>query len=255
MAEQKITIVSVEEAEYNGKEYRKITDADGKTWNLREKFKDLWGDLRPGTVLNAEIGIYMTKPFIKECSVESWGMETAPTQQQAGTKPSPQPSMPVESHPSENREAFRADPAKLDTTMRDTALMQATSLAVAGKINVLEIPFYADQFYSWLKGGTCTLSMKEVKKDVSKPSEPADTIPPVEEDKEGGQKDSGTDKDEERTLIRDAFVERLKEHGWSVGKAVFTLNKTKKYNIGSINDIPDFDQAYRELATIEKWVK
>jgi len=262
MAEQKIIIVSVEKAEFNGKEYRKITDADGKTWNLKEKFSALWGDLRPGTVLDAEIGIYMTKPYIKECSVETFGA----SEPRVASSVPPVASKPPVANPTakqDNRESFKADPAKLDTTMRDTALMQAVGLVVAGKIHVLEIPFYADQFYSWLKGGTCVLSNKEVKKDVSESSEPAiptTIVVKVEADRSENRRTEespGTDmdKNEQRKQERIAFVERLKEHNWEVGKAVFTLNKTKKYQLKSIDNIPDYDVAYKELKDLEKWEK
>ncbi len=266
MAEQKITIVSVEKAEFNGKEYRKITDADGKTWNLKEKFKGLWQDLKPGTVLNAEIGIYLTKPYIKECSVEEWGEEIDnPPQPPAASSVPSIASKPPVAYPiakQDNRESFKADPAKLDTTMRDTVFMKVSDLAIADKIKVIEIPFYYEQFLSLLRGGTCVLSMKEVK-DVSESSKPAiatAVVKEVEADRaKSGETEgsSGTDNDkiEQRIQERIAFVERLKEHNWEVGKAVFTLNKTKKYNLSTIDNIPDYDVAYKELKALEKWEK
>ncbi len=254
MAAQKITIISVEKADYQGKEYRKITDADGKTWNLKEKFSAIWKDLKPGTVLNAEIGIYMTKPYIKECTIESVGTGN----------PLPEPEKPSESHPSEK---YKADPAKLDTTMRDTALMQAvqyTSHNYTTTVAFSEIESSYDAFLAMLKGDKLARveSMKEVK-DVSEPSKPASTtavVAKVEADRmenRGTEESPGTDsnKNEQRKQERIAFVERLKEHNWSVGKAVFTLNKTTKYNIGSIDDIPDYDVAYKVLKDLEKWEK
>ncbi len=264
MAEQKIIrtqIIGVKDVGQNSYGDLTFTDEAGGEYKVSAKRKQYFEKvIVPGKAVQLN---YAMSSFGKEyiyTAVPAKG-DTIPA--------SPQPPVassvpPIASKPPvvDSGAKYKADPAKMDTTMRDTALMQATDLAVAGKITVLEIPFYANQFYSWLKGGTCLLSMKEVK-NVSEPSKPAITtavVAKVEADKmenRGTEESPGTDNDkiEQRKQERIAFVERLKEHKWDVGKAVFTLNKTKKYNLSSIDNIPDYDVAYKVLKDLEKWEK
>ncbi len=163
---------SREAVDYANSKYKKdnlqfaVMDVRNLFRSLSEKFSAIWKDLKPGTVLNAEIGIYMTKPYIKECTIESVGTGN----------PLPEPEKPSESHPSEK---YKADPAKLDTTMRDTALMQAvqyTSHNYTTTVAFSEIESSYDAFLAMLKGDKLARveSMKEVK-DVSEPSKPAST--------------------------------------------------------------------------------
>jgi hypothetical protein len=76
-----------------------------------------------------------------------------------------------------------------------------------------------------------------------------------QEDRQENQGTGSGKNETDRELIKSAFIENLKEHNKYPGWAVATLNHlpSGKYKLESIDDINDFDEAYKDLKVKEKW--
>jgi len=93
MAEEQIIVIDrVEDDEYDGKAYKKVTDKAGKKWNIKYgqggKLKEKWGLLVEGKAIKLRMGEFNNKPFVRDIeSVEdvfvAQAAETAQTQVKA----------------------------------------------------------------------------------------------------------------------------------------------------------------------------
>jgi hypothetical protein len=71
MATEKIiTIETVDDDEYDGKEYKKVMDTDGLYYNVKQGrggiLKAKWDLLKPGASIKLILGIFKNKPFVHD---------------------------------------------------------------------------------------------------------------------------------------------------------------------------------------------
>ena len=68
-----IVIDRVEDDSYDGKDYKKVTDKAGATFNVKYgqggKLKDKWHLLEEGIAIKLTVGTYNNKPFVKDFEV------------------------------------------------------------------------------------------------------------------------------------------------------------------------------------------
>lgn len=68
-----IVIDRVEDDSYNSKDFKKVTDKAGNTFNVKQgqggKLKDKWHLLEEGTAIKLTVGTYNNKPFVKDFEV------------------------------------------------------------------------------------------------------------------------------------------------------------------------------------------
>ncbi len=92
-----VIIDRVEDDDYQGKSFKKVTDKTGKTFNVKYgregALKAKWPLLVPGTAIEIEWGDYNGKPFVKDFKVVAGAQEIAELQPalEATTESAPPP--------------------------------------------------------------------------------------------------------------------------------------------------------------------
>ena len=76
-----VIIDRVEDSDYQGKAFKKVTDKTGKTFNVKYgregKLKDKWDLLVPGNAIEITWGDYNGKPFVQDFKVVAEASEVA----------------------------------------------------------------------------------------------------------------------------------------------------------------------------------
>jgi len=272
MAEQTIIrtqIIGVKDVGQNSYGDLTFTDEVGAEYKVSAKRKQYFEKvIIPGRAVLLHYAMSsFGKEYIYKAATVGGDAIPAPSQPPAASSVSPLPVKPPVANPSEK---YKADPARptrqygkspeeVVSIEHQVAIKEIGEL-IRSKIIPVISPLGV-RYFEWLaEQVNVNLKGEPNVSESSEPAIPTTVVAKVEADKmenRGTEESPGTDsnKNEQRKQERNALVERLNEHNWSVGKAVFTLNKTGKYNLSTIDNISDYDQAYRELAAIEKWEK
>ena len=90
-----VIIDRVEDDDYQGKSFKKVTDKTGKTFNVKYgregALKAKWPLLVPGTAIEITWGEYNSKPFVKDFKVVAEAQEVAKLPAQKAASPPLQP--------------------------------------------------------------------------------------------------------------------------------------------------------------------
>ena len=157
-----VIIDRVEDDDYQGKAFKKVTDKTGKTFNVKYgregKLKAKWDLLIPGTAIKITWGTYNNVPFVQDFEVVAAAGAVAKLEP---GKPEPVPL--AEGEEELSNEMTKGDWAekeriKRQSIQRQTAIKASTELAIAkvraGKETSLnEILAVAITFESYLESG------------------------------------------------------------------------------------------------------
>ena len=125
-------IVGIDDAEYDGKKFKKVILASGKVHNVKQgrggALKEKWPLLEVGKIFKPKLGTFQGKSYVEDFEVED----------------APAGSAPV-------RPPFSADPAKSFSIEQQVAvkLMFDLRIAIGDKMNTTEAGLYLDAL-SWI---------------------------------------------------------------------------------------------------------
>ncbi len=95
-----VIIDKVEDDDYQGKAFKKVTDKTGKVFNVKYgqggKLKEKWPLLVGGTTIEIEWGVYNEKPFVRDFKVvaEAGQVAELPSQKPDSLPPQPGEELP-----------------------------------------------------------------------------------------------------------------------------------------------------------------
>lgn len=133
------TITSVEDDDYQGKAFKKVTLGTGEVFNVKYgqggALKAKWPILQVGVAIKFTMGVYNGKPFVQDiATVEG---ELLPPAQKT-TVPEEPPKWAGISADEERR--------------RSVSISYAKDLACHGKIGIDEMKRFANEFLKYMKG-------------------------------------------------------------------------------------------------------
>jgi hypothetical protein len=143
MPEKHVVLTKVEKADYQGKEYRKITTQDGQQFNVKEgkngALRKKWLLLEQciGKTITLNMGDYQGKEYVQDILLPL--PENAPVNNAPAT-PQVYPN----------------------TQFRSFAMSYSKDLVVAGELDIRDIARCADYILGWLEGKVTTHGLDDV---------------------------------------------------------------------------------------------